>query len=387
MRKQHYWPFIKNYLDKHLHIVTIDVPLPADYGGVIDQFFKVLWLHKLGVKIHLHCFSKSRPASDALDQYCESVNYYQRKTNLSGFSFSFPYIVSSRNVVELLHNLQQDDHPILLEGIHSTHFLQSNQLKGRSVFVRLHNAEYKYYNQLARHEKKIFDKMYYSWESFQLKKYETKLSKNHTLLALSQTDKQEYETELHATDVHFLPAFVAWEKVTSQTGKGCYCLYQGNLSINENEEAAVWLLQNVFNKLPVPFVIAGKNPSQRLEFLANQHEHTCLVGNPSEKELQDIIAKAQINILPSFNNTGVKLKLLNALYCGRHCIVNNAGVQGSGLQSLCSMAEDAEDFKTAIGYLYNIPFDETEIEKRKALLGELNNNKKNAEKIINLIWP
>jgi hypothetical protein len=42
-------------------------------------------------------------------------------------------------------------------------------------------------------------------------------------------------------------------------------------------------LQNVFNKLNLPFVIAGKNPSKRLEQLAHDHQHTCLVANPSDK--------------------------------------------------------------------------------------------------------
>ncbi len=373
-------------MDKHLHIVTLDVPAPADYGGAIDQFYKICWLHKLGIKIHLHCFTKNRQPAPILNQYCESVHYYPRKLHLSGFSFTTPYMVASRKVEALLKNLLQDNYPILLEGIHCTYFLQHNQLQGRKVLVRLHNAEYKYYGQLAKHEKKFFDRLYYMWESKQLKKYEAKLCQHHTLLALSKTDKADYEKELHATDVQFLPAFVGWDKVTAKSGTGCYCLYHGNLSINENEEAVIWLMQNVFSKLPVPFVIAGKYPSQRLEFLTREHEHVCLVANPGHQEMQDIIAKAQINILPSFNNTGVKLKLLNALYSGRHCVVNKAGVDGSGLNGLCCMAEDADDFITAIKYLYKMPFDENEKIKRSSLLAELNDNKKNAEKIVELIW-
>ena len=51
------------------------------------------------------------------------------------------------------------------------------------------------------------------------------------------------------------------------------------------------------------------------------------------------------------------------------------------------MAEDADDFITAINYLYKISFDEAEKDKRTELLAELNNNKKNAEKIIALVWP
>ena len=138
--------------------------------------------------------------------------------------------------------------------------------------------------------------------------------------------------------------------------------------------------------LIIPFVIAGKNPSEKLTFLAHEHPHTCLVANPSDKELQDMIAKAQINILPSFNNTGVKLKLLNALFNGRHCLVNKAGVEGSGLDSICEIAEDADDFKTAISYLYEIPYDVSENDRRSNLLDELYNNQKNLEKIVEVFW-
>ena len=99
-----------------------------------------------------------------------------------------------------------------------------------------------------------------------------------------------------------------------------------------------------------------------------------------------MIAKAQINILPSFNNTGVKLKLLNALFNGRHCLVNKAGVEGSGLDSICEIAEDADDFKTAISYLYEIPYDVSENDRRSNLLDELYNNQKNLEKIVEVFW-
>lgn len=373
-------------MDKHLHIIALDVPYPADYGGAIEQFYKIVWLHKLGVKIHLHCFTKSRPQAEILNQYCETVDYYPRKTGLKRFPIFTPYIVASRSEPALLANLQKDNYPVLFEGVHTTWLLQTNLLKGRGIFVRLHNTEYKYYKQLAKHENKLFKRIYFLYESFLLKKYERRLAKKYMLLAMSKTDKENFETVFKAKNIYWLPAFVGWEEVTSQTGKGCYCLYHANLSINENEEAAEWLLKNVFNDLGVLFVIAGKSPSQKLEALAHSHEHTCLVANPGEKEMQDIIAKAQVNVLPSLNNTGIKLKLLNSLYSGRHCIVNKQGVDGSGLEGACSLAENEKDFKTLISKLYSTPFCEEEKKKRTALLSALNNNKTNAEKLIQLIW-
>ena len=372
--------------EKHLHIITHEVPWPADFGGVIDQFYKIKTLYQYGVKIHLHCFVNKRPPQDELKKYCETVSYYKRHTGIRHFSFSIPYIVSSRKNNELLKNLSKDNYPVLMEAIHSSYYLYAGELTNRIGLVRLHNAEFEYYHQLAMHEKNIFKKYYYNHESRLLKKYEKKLAEKVKIAALSGQDVEVYQHLFKANNIIHLPLFLPYLNAAGKEGIGCFCLYHGNLSINENEEAAIWLLQNVFNDIKIPFVITGKNPSQKLEFLAHQQPHTCLVANPSDKELHDMIAKAQINILPSFNNTGIKLKLLNALYNGRHCLVNKAGVEGSGLNRLCTIAEDADDFKTAIRYLYAIPYTKEENEKRQLLLQQLYNNQKNADKLIEIFW-
>ena len=127
--------FINIFLDKHLHIITHDVPWPADYGGVIDLFYKIKSLHQLGVKIHLHCFKKRRPEQEELNKYCESVNYYPSKKAFKRFPYLLLSLLNPEANRQLLANLQKDDYPILIEGIHTTFFLQTNLLKNRKVFV------------------------------------------------------------------------------------------------------------------------------------------------------------------------------------------------------------------------------------------------------------
>lgn len=359
------------------------MPYPADFGGVIDLFYKIKTLHELGIKIHLHCFTSKRLQQEKLNDYCISVNYYPRKTSLS---FRLPFIVSSRISNELKENLQKDDHPILIEGIHCSHLLYVDELKNRKVVLRLHNVEFEYYHHLATHEKNILKKIYFAFESRLLKAYENVIAKKTTILAVSTQDKFFYKENFNAVDIEYLPVFLPYTKTSTPIGKGNFCLYHGNLSINENEEAAIWLLQNVFNDLEIPFVIAGKSPSQKLAFLTHEHANTCLVESPSDKDLQDMINKAQVNILPSFNNTGVKLKLLNALYNGRHCLVNKAGVEGSEVEKLCVIADDAVSMKTALISLYNTEHTIHDAEKRNAFLSKLYNNNKNAERIITIFW-
>ena len=371
--------------EKYLHIVTHDVPWPADFGGVVDLFYKIKTLHQNGIKIYLHCFINRRPQQKELEKYCEKVFYYNRQKKISRFSLSLPFIVSSRKSEELIKNLQNDEYPILLEGIHCTYPLYAEKLNGRNVWLRLHNAEFEYYHHLALHEKNPFKKFYFHQESRLLKKYEGKLAKSTAIVAVSDHDVNIYKQQFNAIKINHLPVFLPYLNIEGKEGKGCFCLYHANLSINENEEAAIWLLQNIFEGLDIPFVIAGKNPSQKLIFLSESNLNVCLVANPSDKDLNDLIAKAQINILPSFNNTGVKLKLLNALFNGRHCLVNKAGVEGSGLHKFCTIAEDEDDFKNTIKHLYTIPYTIEDVAKRQQLLN-LYSNQSNAEKIIDLIW-
>ncbi len=366
--------------------MSLDVPWPADYGGVVDLFYKLRYLQQQGVKIHLHCFTSGRPPQDELNKYCETVHYYQRRSNSKSISLSLPLIIQSRINDELLHNLQQDNHPVLLEGIHCSYYLYKGLLKNRKVVLRLHNAEFEYYRHLAKYEKNWFKKIYFLRESKLLRSYEKAIASKAPVLAVSEHDAALYRNLFHASDVHYLPVFIPHTLATGKDGKGCYCLYHGNLAVNENEVAATWLLQHIFNDLQIPFVIAGKNPSKKLEDLAHAHQHTCIVANPGEREMQDMIRKAQVHVLPSFNNTGIKLKLLNALFNGRHCLVNKNGVEGSGLEHVCHIAEGAAAFKSAIKELYEQPFTENEKQQRQGLLLSQYNNEANAKKLMTFLY-
>lgn len=369
-------------MEKHLHIVCLDVPWPVDYGGAFDLFYKIKALHEKGVLIHLHCFKYNRSEQPELNKYCVEVNYYPRNCGHKGFSNCVPYIVSSRSNEALINNLLKDDYPVLLEGIHCTWPLYVDKLSNRKVLLRLHNVEYAYYHHLYRHERSLLKKLYFYNESRLLKRYEERLAARVPIVAVAEKDADLYKEKFHATAITHLPVFIPFQEVKSLEGLGTYCLYHGNLSISENEKAAIWLLEKVFCGLKVPFIIAGKNPSPRLKRIAQQRCHTCLIENPDEEQMKDLIAKAQINILPSFNATGIKLKLLNALFNGRHCLVNEAAVAQTGLDAACHIGGNALAFQEIIMQLYRHVFGEEEVRLREKLLYGLFNNEKNATYLI-----
>jgi hypothetical protein len=372
---------------KRLHIVCHDIPWPADYGGVVDLFYKLRALHAAGVHIQLHCFQYGhKTAQHELSKYCNEVHYYPRLTNWKAFSLTKPYIVQSRAHPDLIKNLMKDEDPVLLEGVHCTAFLSDLLHQNRKVVLRQHNVESLYYGQLFRYEKNLLRKLYFLNESIFLNKYEKRLPAHLPVLSVSKSDAAYSAEVFGLQNVHYLPVFVSFNNIKCRTGRGDYCLYHGNLSVAENEYAVSWLLKEVFSKLSVPFYIAGKNPSRRLQQLAQKNNKVRIVANPTAPEMEELIAGAHIHVLPSFNKTGVKLKLINALFNGRHCVVNPDAVLHSELEAACHIGTTADAFASIISQLYFLPFEEEEIQLRKKILPVVFDNEKNVQRLIQWIW-
>ena len=342
-------------------------------------------MSEAGVKIHLHCFEYGRGEPPELNLYCEEVFYYRRKKFFRPAELRLPYIVSSRINPLLLKNLRKDDFPVLLEGIHCTYYLYNGALKGRKVLVRLHNVEFEYYNQLAKWTDIFYKKTYFKIEARLLKKYEKSIAEKALLIAVNEKDKEIYEKVFGAKQIQFLPVFLPFNEVTSQTGKGKYCLYHGNLSVSENEKAVLWLLKNVFSKTKIQFIIAGKNPSAFLRNKILDNENAELKENPSLSGMVDLINNAHIHLLPSFNSTGIKIKLLNALFNGRFIITNMAAIERTGLASLCEIAENGKEYLEKINELFEISFSQNDIIKRKEILYSIFDNEKNALQLMKWI--
>lgn len=365
-----------------LHIVSFDIPFPADYGGVMDVYHKIRHLHALGVKIHLHCFQYHRSPAKALNDLCEQVSYYPRERSFRYLFSKDPFVVATRKNNQLLNALTNDDAPLLFEGLHTCGFLTSDLLKGKQCVVRTHNIEHEYYDQLADAETKLFSRWYMRREAVKLKKFEPVLQQAHALATISPKDVLYYH-HINPNTV-FIPPFHPEDVVEVQTGTGNYALYHGNLQVAENHLAAMYLLKHVFSKINYPLIIAGKNPRPELIKLAASLPHVKLIASLGNDGMKQLIREAQIHVLPTFQATGIKLKLLHALYTGRHCVVNPKMVQGTGLESLCQQAETADEWIGWIEKLSQLIFTETEMEKRKSVLEADYSNRKAAIRLMQL---
>ena len=204
-------------MSKHLHIVSFNVPYPADYGGIIDVFYRIKTLSEMGVKITLHSFIYGRPEADILNELCEKVYYYRRDMSLLNLLKSEPYIVASRNNKELIANLLKDNYPVLIEGLHCCSVLDS--LNDRLTLVRAHNIEHEYYCRLADSESNRLKKIYLGLDAKKLEHYESKMTKASYVLGVTQADCDHFE-QIGCKHVLLMPSSHNYEVVESRAGSG-----------------------------------------------------------------------------------------------------------------------------------------------------------------------
>ena len=120
-----------------IHIVSFQNPFPANYGGVIDVYYKIKALKNAGyyIILHTYCYGRDKSEND-LKNVADEVYFYTRKTGIISQLSFLPYIVNSRRDNKLLTDLLKDNYPILFEGLHTCFLLKIGRASCRErVYV------------------------------------------------------------------------------------------------------------------------------------------------------------------------------------------------------------------------------------------------------------
>jgi len=303
---------------------------------------------------------------------CLKVNHIQR--TVEGF-----------HQVQKLKRLLQDDYPILFEGLHTCSILNNPALVERKKIYRESNIEHHYYYHLFKATGNIPDKVFFLAESLKLRWFQRILKHADLMLTVSLADEQYLRKKFPQKDIRYLPSFHRDDKINSMPGRGSYLLYQGKLSVPENIRAAEDIINHIYTDSLPDLVIAGMNPPAHLIKLIEKHSNIRLEINPDEDRMFELIREAHINLMVTSQATGLKLKLLNALFHGRYCLVNPEMLVGTGLNSACTVATTPQQFREEIGHLFMKDFDAGMIARRETIIMEKYSNKKNCESLLDIL--
>jgi hypothetical protein len=342
-------------------------------------YYKIKALHKAGMKVILHCFQYgNKQPMPHLQQICYRVNYYPRKKIYFGFK---PYVVGSRISKKLLKQLAADDYPILFEGLHTCYFLNHKSIAHKKRFVRTHNIEHDYYKYLQYSELNVLKRLYFKIESILLKQFEPILAVATGIWSLSESDTTYFKSINNNT--RYLPVFSGNTTLQeANTNNEKFCLYHGKLSVAENAKAAIFLIEEVFSKNNLPLIIAGNNPPDTIKKMAAKYSNIQLKTDVSVQEMNQLIRQAHVHVLPTFQATGIKLKLVNALYSGKHVVVNQNMVTGNEFAKFCMVCNTPVEWLNAVDMAFNTSINVELLNQLNTFLQNVYNDNNNAQKII-----
>jgi hypothetical protein len=127
------------------------------------------------------------------------------------------------------------------------------------------------------------------------------------------------------------------------------------------------------------------NPPPWLEDMTAGRPNIRLIRNPGEMEMFQLIRHAHLHLMITFQATGLKLKLINALFNGRFCLVNPEMTDGTGLAQLCHIATTPAEFREKIPELFAKNFGEDEIIHRTAFLTGQYSDYENCKKLLEIV--
>jgi glycosyltransferase involved in cell wall biosynthesis len=360
------------------------VPYPPDYGGAMDVFYRIKALSGIGLRIHLHCFTYGRKPSDKLNELCAEVTYYPRPLNPAALFSERPFIVKTRASRQLLQNLQNLEAPILFEGLHTCQWLDAPELAERFKLVRAHNIEHVYYRELGRSESNPFRKKYFQREARKLKRFESILNHADHLLAIGAHEFDHFRKTYKVPASLIYPFHPEIEPVIPRVN-GNYLFYHGNLQVQENQKALNFLVREVLPYVEQNLIVAGKGARRAVSGLGIASERLKVYDHPDEELLISLARSASIHLLPTFQETGFKLKLLFSLMTGRAVLVNDQMIRGTGLNRFVFIANKREEWAEMIRELALSPPADEELNARFAFIQETFSNTAQARKIKDLL--
>lgn len=331
---------------KKILFLTPTLPFPAVSGGVIksnkvihflsDKYdLSIACLLKNDDAEHIVAFLKTIPLTDFISLELNiprtaknlilsslngiPLNLYRNKS--SEFREKIKTVIYQYNVVFC-------DHYVMFQYI-------PKDYKGK-IILHEHNCEYLLWKRYAAIEKNPLKKIALLNQSYRIKKYEQEICKAASVILAAPNDIEEL-IKIGADKTKFLETYHLGDDSLlnepdldfDKTEKAL--LYIGTLSWEANIDGLVWFYNEIWEKVKqkhpdIKLYIVGKKPDARLKALTEKDKNIILTG--FVEDVEPYFQKARIFITPLRFGSGIKVKVVNALYRAIPCVTTSIGTEG-----------------------------------------------------------
>ena len=360
---------------KKLLFLTPELPYPPDSGGKLKSWMLLEYLSSK-YNIHICLFTKTEKQKNIEQEFYEKLkidNYYSEhldiKRNIKNLILSYkngvPLTVyrhfsnSFKNYIESIIN-QFDT--VFVDYFSMAQYVPSF-FKGKTI-LHTHNAEYIMWERKASLEKNPLIKFLINTESKRIKNYEKSIYKNaDKILCGSQNDIENIEKiEIDKNKIYLIPTtgddnLLLLPDISYETTEKSL-FYTGTLSWNANSDGLIWFIKNCWSGISqknpgVKLYIAGSSSGRKLKRIAKNFKNIILLGYVDNLEIY--YSKCRVFIAPLRFGSGIKVKVLNAMYRGIPTVTTPIGAEGIEATDMVHLgiAESPEEFTTKVNILLN----------------------------------
>lgn len=354
-------------------------PWPLKDGGALGYYNFTKGYHDAGVDLTLAVLNTSkhfveldklpievRELADIHLSYIDNrINPVDALKNLL-FSKESYHVVRfiSQDFERLLEKLcrEKEFDVIVFESVFVAPYLDVvRKYSHAKCILRQYNVEYEIWQSLADIEKNPIKKWYLEVLSRRLKSFEVaQLNKFDGLTCVTQQDANVFNALGCYKPIHIAPVGIDMQRLKPDHShlEMPSLFHIGSMDWMPNQEAVVWFIENVWQKLTLQFpqlkfYIAGRNMP---DYFKKYHGGNIIVLG----EVEDAIAFMQsksIQIVPLFSGSGIRVKILEGMALSKCIVTTPLGVQGIEVENNKELmiVNDADSFIMALSLLINNP--------------------------------
>jgi len=327
--------------------LTPQLPYPPVSGGTIKSWKLIEYLSK-EYEVFITYFLKGDDSIHQSD-FIEKVHldgYYHEgmeiprtalnliRSNLAGIPLNL-YRNRSATFKRKVDELSKDYDVIFVDHYEMYQFVPKD-FKGK-VILHQHNCEYLMWDRFAKVEKSIPKKLALMNQAWWIRNYEKKICNESDCVLAAPNDIEELQ-KIGATSTRYYETFHLGEEkllteeplLFDQTEKAL--MFVGTLTWEANVDGLIWFLKEGwrFIKAKHPelkFYIIGRQPDQRIVQLANEMGDDIILTG-FVKDLEDYFVKCRVFVSPLRFGSGIKVKVMNAMYRGIPTVTTSVGAEG-----------------------------------------------------------
>ena len=350
---------------------------PPNFGGAIGIFYRLIYLKNRGHRISIIApRPKNIKNMEKAESLFDDVFFYKMKPKIKKLGiafkslfFSYPFFVyrlepcktDKTEIKKFYDKIKPDIIFIEASYAYSVYSVLKEKIAedNAKVIYVAHNIDYLSTLGVGKDEKKIFNKIFLYIQAYRQKKIELKIIKEvKNIFCVSIEELNFFKKNNPDCNIFWMPTILDVESQEadknffddfdfSKLKKYKYrILFTGDLSYASNIYALDWFIKEVFPILRknsnVCFIIVGKSPVKELIEAVKQWEHIFLFSDvQSVSPFMDI---ADIVVVPMFNKFGIKIKLIEALKCGKKVVARPEGLIGANLLDIIPNSDSPTEF-------------------------------------------